>query len=102
MSAGRVEVLQGEMETIRCFIAIELPEEVRLELVHLQDSLKLGGASQVKWVDPHGVHLTLKFLGDVAADKTPEITKAVAEAAKDIPSFYLEVGPLHDLKLISC
>ncbi len=82
------------MEPIRCFIAVELPEEIRLELAHLEDSLKSGVTSFVKWVDPQGIHITLKFLGNVAPDKVSEITEAVAEAAEGLSPFHLEVSGL--------
>jgi len=79
------------MEQIRSFIAIELPDELKSELTQLQAKLKLGRQSWVKWVDPYGVHLTLKFLGDIAIDRTGEITKAIEAAAQGMSPFRLEV-----------
>ena len=49
------------MEQIRCFVAIELPEEVKAALSRLQAKLKSGDRFPVKWVDPYGIHLTLNF-----------------------------------------
>ncbi len=82
------------MEQIRSFIAIELPEELKLELVQLETQLKLGKQSWVKWVDPDSIHLTLKFLGNIAIDRTGEITRAMEEAAQTVPPFHLEVKGL--------
>jgi len=82
------------MEQIRSFIAIELPDEFRLELSQLEARLKSGKQTWVKWVDPHSIHLTLKFLGHIAIDRTDEITKAMEEAAQGIPPFHLEVKDL--------
>ncbi len=82
------------MEQIRSFIAIELPGELKLELDQLEARLKTGKQSWVKWVDPNSIHLTLKFLGNIAVDKTDEITKAMEEAAQGIPPFHLEVKDL--------
>jgi 2'-5' RNA ligase len=82
------------MEQIRCFIAIELPEEVKAGLSRLQAKLKLANPPSVKWVDPHSTHLTLKFLGEVDADMTGLITEAIGEAAYGIPPFHLEVKGL--------
>jgi 2'-5' RNA ligase len=48
----------------------------------------------VKWVDPYSIHLTLKFLGSIAADKTDQITRAMEEAVQGTPPFYLEVKEL--------
>ncbi len=79
------------MEQIRSFIAIELPDELKTELNQLQAKLKLGRQSWVKWVDPYGVHLTLKFLGNIAIDRTGEITKAIEAAAQGMSPFRLEI-----------
>ena len=79
------------MEQIRSFIAIELPDELKTELSQLQAKLKLGRQPWVKWVDPYGVHLTLKFLGNIAIDRTGEITKAIEAAAQGMPPFRLEI-----------
>ena len=57
------------MEQFRSFIAIELPEEVKAGLTRLQAQLKSGNQCPVKWVDPYSIHLTLKFLGNIDADK---------------------------------
>jgi len=82
------------MEQVRSFIAIELPEEVKLGLAQLQTRLKLGKQPWVKWVEPHSIHLTLKFLGNIPVDKIGEITRAMEEAAQEISPFRLEVKDL--------
>lgn len=82
------------MEQVRSFIAIELPDELRLGLSQLQARLKSAGQPWVKWVDPSSIHLTLKFLGNIAVGRIGEITKAMEEATKGIPPFHLEVKGL--------
>ncbi|MEE9399071.1 MAG: RNA 2',3'-cyclic phosphodiesterase, partial [Dehalococcoidales bacterium] len=82
------------MEQVRSFIAIELPGEVKSELNRLQAQLKVGNSPSVKWVDPYGIHLTLKFLGSIAATMIDEIREAMETAAQGIPPFHLEVKDL--------
>lgn len=82
------------MEQVRSFIAIELPDEVKAALSRIQSRLKSGGQFPVKWVDPYSIHLTLKFLGNVAVARLEEITRATAEASQGIPPFLLEVRNL--------
>ena len=82
------------MEQVRCFIAVELPDELKKGLTQLQSRLKLGEQPWVKWVDPYSIHLTLKFLGNVAVDRIGEITGAIEEAARGMSPFYLEVKEL--------
>ena len=82
------------MEQIRCFIAIELPDELKTGLVQLQAQLKSANQPWVKWVDPYSIHLTLKFLGNVAVDRIGDITRAMAEAVQGASPFQLEVKDL--------
>lgn len=82
------------MEQVRSFVAIELPEELKEELLELNGRLKSGGHTGVRWIDPRGIHLTLKFLGDVAVNRLNDITAALVEATRGIPPFQLEVGGL--------
>jgi len=72
------------MEQIRAFIAIELPQELRQGLEQLQARLKTANQPAVKWVNPNGIHLTLKFLGNIAAARTGEITQAMQQASRGI------------------
>ena len=82
------------MEQVRSFIAIELPDEVKTGLSQLEARLKVGEQSWVKWVDPYSIHLTLKFLGNVAIDRTGEIARAMEVAAQGMPPFDLKVKEL--------
>jgi RNA 2',3'-cyclic 3'-phosphodiesterase len=80
------------MEQIRCFIAIELPEELKMELSKLQSQLKAASQASVKWVDTRGIHLTLKFLGNVDKNRVPAIVETMAQSRQDIVPFHLEVA----------
>jgi 2'-5' RNA ligase len=82
------------MEQVRCFIAVELPDEVKTGLDQLQAQIKSGRQTSVKWVNPYGVHLTLKFLGNVASDRIDPITAAMEEASQGVSPFQLEVKDL--------
>ncbi|MDD4875695.1 MAG: RNA 2',3'-cyclic phosphodiesterase [Dehalococcoidales bacterium] len=82
------------MEQIRSFIAIELPNELKQQLTQLQTHLKMNTQSQVKWVDPYSIHLTLKFLGNITISVINDITKVMEKAIVGIPPFYLEVKDL--------
>jgi len=83
--------------TIRSFVAIELPPEIRAwcEAAIEQARQKLGPAgAAVRWVNPEGIHLTLKFLGAVPATRVPLlIDRLRAELTAQAP-FTLEVGML--------
>jgi 2'-5' RNA ligase len=87
------EVLHNP-EQIRSFIAIELPEEVREGLARLKKELERDEHKFVKWVDPGGIHLTLKFLGNIPSKRVAEITEAIEEVAQGISPFHLEISGL--------
>lgn len=81
-------------EQIRCFIAIELPEEAKKGLARLKEELERDEHKFVKWVEPGGIHLTLKFLGNIPAKRVTEITEAIGKAAQGISRFHLEISGL--------
>jgi 2'-5' RNA ligase len=81
-------------EQIRSFIAIELSEEAREGLAKLRKELERDEHKFVKWVDPGGIHLTLKFLGNIPSKRVTEITEAIKEAAQGISPFHLEISGL--------
>lgn len=57
----------------------------------VQGRLK-GAGVDAGWTRPEGVHLTLKFMGEVSESKIPEIINGLRRAAEGIGSFRLEVG----------
>lgn len=58
-------------ETKRCFVAVPLTPEIREKTKGLQERLR--GLKGVRWADPDHIHLTLKFLGDVALEDLPYV-----------------------------
>lgn len=78
------------MEMIRTFVAVELDDALLKVLRRVQDELKRAPvARQARWVAPTGIHLTLKFLGDVSSDRVPEITRAIERGCHSFAPFRL-------------
>jgi len=77
-------------QKIRSFIAFELPSQLKSALLQLQTELKEPCYTFIKWVSIEGIHLTLKFLGNIPLIKVDEITSAISNAAKGILPFRLE------------
>ena len=73
---------------IRSFFAIDLPESFIEEIRRLQGGLRRSGAD-VKWVRPESVHLTLKFLGDVAEEVIEPLAESAGRAVIDLPPIRL-------------
>jgi 2'-5' RNA ligase len=68
------------VSTIRAFVAANLNPDLKAALAMAQDRLKATRAD-VGWVRPDNLHLTLKFLGQVEADRIGAIGEAIAAAA---------------------
>ncbi len=76
--------------TIRTFVAVEINRAVRDRAGELIEQLRAAPAD-VKWVDVHNLHLTLKFLGEVPAREISRVCKAVEQGAAKVEPFELEV-----------
>lgn len=75
---------------MRTFIAIDISEEIRDALGLIQSHLKYSGAD-VKWVEPHNIHLTLKFIGEID-EKKADAVKAVLDAVgKNFSAFDITI-----------
>lgn len=80
-------------ETIRCFVALELDDATHRALAEVQTRLKRERvANAVRWVAPENIHITLKFLGDVASDQMPELQSALSEACAGVAPFALTLA----------
>ena len=65
-------------EKLRLFVAIPMPEAVRTEIVRVQQELqRLVSRDAVRWTKPEQFHLTLRFLGDVPAERVAALQEAV-------------------------
>lgn len=76
--------------TARTFVAIEIDEAVRRRAAELVARLA-AGTSDVRWVEPHNMHLTLKFLGEVPLERVPRICEVVQEGCDEVRPFALQV-----------
>ncbi|MFA9452332.1 MAG: RNA 2',3'-cyclic phosphodiesterase [Candidatus Aminicenantaceae bacterium] len=74
---------------MRAFIAVELSEAVKNALLSFLREVKLFDAP-VRWVRPEGIHLTLKFLGEISASRVAEVSSILDDVTARHAAFSLE------------
>lgn len=70
---------------IRAFIAANLATPVVEEIAKVRSALQ-EAKGDVRWTRIEGLHLTFKFLGDVAHSQVTPILEVVSEALRERPS----------------
>jgi 2'-5' RNA ligase len=74
---------------MRTFIAIDLDPAIKATLSDFVKGLKKINDRDVSWVREDAMHLTVKFLGEIAAPNLEAIKAALAEVTRPIRSFPL-------------
>ncbi|WP_227766535.1 RNA 2',3'-cyclic phosphodiesterase [Zhaonella formicivorans] len=75
---------------MRLFLAIHLTPELKNVLAEQQAELKRK-ITGVKWVEPENIHLTIKFLGEIAKENLPYLITKFKGAAGKFKPFDLKV-----------
>lgn len=83
------------MSLLRAFIAIELPKHIQdaveKQTARLRQTL---GKDVIRWVPTQNMHLTLKFLGDIATSHIEFLKQLLAREAESHPQFDMQIGGL--------
>jgi len=74
------------MAKIRAFIACDIPEGLLKKTSDIQDKLKKLDA-EVSWTRIDGIHITLKFLGDIEQEIIERVADVIEEATTGQPPF---------------
>ncbi len=76
---------------IRAFIALPLPRALQQTMRTVIEDLPL---LPVRWVKPEAMHLTLKFLGNIAVEQRNDITQALEQMTQEISAFTVQMRSL--------
>ncbi|MGA1824126.1 MAG: RNA 2',3'-cyclic phosphodiesterase [bacterium] len=82
---------------IRSFIAISLPDNIKIDIGNLSQQLKKNLTSSniiISWVKPESIHLTLKFLGTIDSSQIEPIVLKLNEIAAQTKPFSIAIEGL--------
>jgi len=83
------------MGLLRTFIAVDIPSHIQQLIQQRTEPLRKSlGAALVRWVAPESVHLTLKFLGDVAPANIQMLSQMLGAEADVVHAFDIHVNGL--------
>lgn len=81
------------MPTIRTFIAIELAAPILERLGDLQSRMQQDLPPKLlRWVRPEGIHLTLKFLGEIPVEQVEQVGEVLRQACVGHAPFSVSVA----------
>ena len=78
-------------QSVRTFIALEAPDSFRDIAVKLQNELTKFKC-RISWTKKAGMHLTLKFLGDIDANQIDAIAEMLEKTASGFSPFEVKLG----------
>src|SRR5439155_19862234 len=75
---------------LRLFIAVKIPEEVKTEIEGAQEELRRALLqARIRWTKREQFHLTLRFLGNVEAERAGAVAEALRRACQGFSAFEL-------------
>jgi 2'-5' RNA ligase len=88
------------MENFRTFIAVDIPQEIKMELDRLITQLR-PYAPEIRWVRAANLHLTLRFLGSIPKDSISILANDMSQNLTGFGQFQISlegVGGFPNLK----
>ena len=79
------------MNEIRCFIAIEIPESIRIKIFRVGQTFQNIQKGEIRWVRPANIHMTLRFLGNMGPNELAEMKQILTLAAKRYNPFSISI-----------
>jgi len=79
---------------IRCFLAVDISPQIKELVLQVRHKCK-GHDLPLRWVNPDGIHLTLKFLGEIdpgLVDRIADTLDRAAPLSSDFTVSFKEVG----------
>lgn len=78
-------------DSVRCFVAIEIPDRIQAILSEIQSEFRQE-IQKASWTRNGNFHLTLKFLGDVEKRSINKINSTITRIAENYRPICIEIG----------
>jgi len=76
---------------IRCFAAIEIPNDIKQEIdLYVQNLKEI--APEIKWVKARSLHITIKFLGEIEPDLCDSVKTSLDGISDVASSFKIKIS----------
>jgi len=87
------------MQSIRCFIAVNLPEEIKDEIEKEKQTIIASfpegtGLLAFKWVKKDNLHITTLFLGDTKTEDMPKVIEKLKQAVVGAGEFTITINKI--------
>jgi 2'-5' RNA ligase len=93
--SGETETVRPEAEAVRAFFAVELGASARAAAASAIEVLRRRDERRaVRFPRAEALHVTLRFLGDVATARLGELVACVAKETAGVAPFELRLGAL--------
>ena len=78
---------------MRTFISVELPKDIQKAIGDYISNIR-GLINNVKWVSPHNLHLTIKFLGEVKATELENLSECIEKSTSFFSPFVMGLSDI--------
>ena len=86
--------MSARADTVRVFVAVGLSGEARGQLIDAVERIRAEVPDGIQWASPDGMHLTLKFLGNIPGAGVEPLLKGLEPMGASHRPFALELAGL--------
>ncbi len=86
--------MTGRTETVRVFVAVGISAEAREQLIGAVERIRQDIPQGIQWANPDGMHLTLKFLGNIPSSSVGPLLDCLGPVAAGHSHFLLHLAGL--------
>ena len=86
--------MTGRNDTVRVFVAVGISDEAREQLISAMERIRRDVPQGIQWANPDGMHLTLKFLGNIPAPAVAPLLECLGPVGAKASPFPLQLAGL--------